>query len=589
MSVATASLRGTLTFVRWRRKLVHEGLHFVGGPPQVTCDVWPTNRLRIVLLWAALLASACTTVRAQNTGHPAESQRMRQVQQALNLDEHGDPQGAMNLVLRLLEQHPDFEPAIKLKGLLLEEAGRTSEAAAAYEEALKLAPNDPDVLLKSGAYKLAAGQKEEAIRLLQHCIRILPNDGDAQYYLAQAYHLNGQDDLALSAIRLSLKAEPDNASVWQKYGELLCVSEDCETALKWLLKARHSDATLPRIDYDIALTDLKLMDLNGAAQYAAQAVESQPNDVPALQLLADVNVKLAKWQEAGNAFERVLVFKTNDVDSLFGLGQCELELKNYPAAIEKLQLVLRLAPTRVLAHYYLSRAYAAMGRTEEAHHEAALHQLMMEQMTFVRSVESEGSESPITAQASQLLVEHREEDALQLYRNRFKGTAATLADAYVFIGKLYLGLGDKEDGLRSLHHALEIQPTVRGAHTYEGILALKLGDLSGAESQFKAELANDPNYQTAIAEIGEVRYHQERWSDAAEQLAKSRTMTPELLYMLCDSYFHLGKTADADLTAETAAAYGRNNPELMKGLLDLLQRNGQTELTQRLSANLKQE
>jgi uncharacterized hydantoinase/oxoprolinase family protein len=89
--------------------------------------------------------------------------------------------------------------------------------------------------------------------------------------------------------------------------------------------------------------------------------------------------------------------------------------------------------------------------------------------------------------------------------------------------------------------------------------------------------------------MGEVRYHQERWSDAADQLAKSRTMTPELLYMLCDSYFHVGKIADADLTAETAAAYGRNNPELMKGLLDLLQRNGQADLEQRLSANLKQE
>ena len=66
--------------------------------------------------------------------------------------------------------------------------------------------------------------------------------------------------------------------------------------------------------------------------------------------------------------------------------------------------------------------------------------------------------------------------------------------------------------------------------------------------------------------MGEVRYHQGRWSDAAEQLAKSRTMTPELLYMLCDSYFHLGKVSDADLTAETVAAYGRNNSEVMKEL-----------------------
>jgi len=128
---------------------------------------------------------------------------------------------------------------------------------------------------------------------------------------------------------------------------------------------------------------------------------------------------------------------------------------------------------------------------------------------------------------------------------------------------------------------------VRGAHTYEGILAMKQGDFDRAEKAFKAELANDPNYQLAIAEVGEVRYHQGRWPEAAEYLAKSRTMTPELLYMLCDSYFHLGNVEDADLNAETAAAYGRDDPELMRGLIGLLVRNGQTELAARLAANTK--
>jgi tetratricopeptide (TPR) repeat protein len=547
-----------------------------------------TANFRAVLLLVALSAAGGTALRAQHTDRPADSPLMQQLHQALGLAKQGDRQEAMNLVLRLLEQHPDFAPALKLKGMLLEDAGHTSEAAAAYVAALNLAPNDGDLLLKVGIAKLASGQKEEAIQLLQHCIRILPGDGDAQYYLAQGYHLNGQDDLALRAIRLSLKAEPDNVSVWQKYGELLCGTGDCEAGLKWLLKAQRSDATLPRIDYDIAATDFKLMDLAGAAQYAARAVESQPNDVTALRLLATSDVKLAQWQDAKHAYERILAFKTDDVESLLGLGQCELEMKNYPSAVDKLQSVLRLDPSRLLAHFYLSRAFAAMGKTEDAQHEAALHQLMMEQMTFVRSVESEEREGPIKAQARQLLAEHREKDALQLYREHFKGTAATAADSHVFVGKLYLFMGDTEDGLRNLHHALELQPTVRGAHTYEGILALKLGDLSRAANEFKAELANDPSYQLAIAEMGEVRYHQGLWSDAAEQLAKSKTTTPELLYMLCDSYFRTGKVADADLTAETLAAYGRNNPEVMKELIDLLLHNGQTELAQHLSANLAQ-
>jgi tetratricopeptide (TPR) repeat protein len=469
--------------------------------------------------------------------------------------------------------------------MLLEEAGQTSEAEAAYEEALKFAPSDPDLLFKTGVHQLTAGDRAQAIKLLEHCTKVLPGDGEAQYYLAQAYHLNGQDKLALAAIRQSLKAEPDNPPVWQKYGELLCSTGDCEAGLRWLLKAHRSDASLPMIDYDIAWTDFKLMDVAGAAPYAARAVETRPKDVNALQLLAAVDVKLARWQEAQTAFERILALEAEDVEALLGLGHCQLELKNYQTAVETLQSVLRLDPTRLLAHFYLSRAYASLGRTADAEHEAALHQFMMERLTFARTEENDESEGPIRNQAYQLLTEHREDDALQLYRQRFKGTPATDADAYVFVGKLYLMGGDQEDGLRCLHHALKIQPTVRGAHTYEGILALKHGDLSGAENEFKAELANDPNSQMAIAEMGEVRYHQQRWPEAAEQLAKSKTATPELLYMLSDSYFHIGKVEDANLTAEAAAAYGRNKPELMKQLSELLVRNGQIELAQRLSAN----
>jgi tetratricopeptide (TPR) repeat protein len=541
------------------------------------------GHIRILLvagLWALIVSG--TTLSGQKADSHSDPALTQKLHQALGLAEQGDRQGAMTIALQLIQQNPQFAPAMKLRAMLLEEAGQTSEAGATYEQALKIAPNDPDLLLKTGIYKLASGSRDVAIKLLQRCTRIFPNDGDAQFYLAQAYHLDGQDGLALAAIRQSLKAEPDNPSVWQKYGELLCGTGDCTAGLRWLQKAQHADATLPRIDFDIAATDYRLMDLAGSAQYAARAVGEQPGDANALQLLATVDVKLAHWQEAETAFQRVLTLKADDVEALLGLGQCELELKNYPAAVDTLRSVLRLDPTKLLAHFYLSRAYAGLGKTADSEHEAALHQLMMEQLTFVRSLESEERESSIKAEAEKLLAAHREEAAIHRYDEHFKGTSATSADAYVFVGKLYLFMDKTDDGLRCLRQALKMQPTVRGAHTYEGILALKNGDLSGAEKEFQAELANDPNYQLAIAEMGEVRYHQQRWADAADLLAKSRTMTPELLYMLCDSYFHVGKVEDADLNAEAMAAYARNKPAVMQGLIELLNRNGQSELAKRL-------
>lgn len=529
-----------------------------------------------------------SVVEAQSTAHSSEPTMTQQLSQAVILAKQGDRQRAMVLTQQLLHRNPKFAPALKLKGMLLEDEGKSSEAGATYEEALKSAPNDPDLLLKTGIYKLASGDRAQAIKLLRHCTQILPNDGDAHYYLAQAYHLNGDDKLALAAIRQSLKAEPDNPSVWQKYGELLCGTGDCQSGLRWLIKAQHSDATLPRIDFDIAATDYKLMDLPGTAEYAKRAVDAQPSDANALQLLATADAKLARWQAAKAAFQQLLASKPGDVELMLGLGQCELELKEYKPAADILESVLRLDPTRFLAHFYLSRAFAGLGRTADSEHESALHQLMMEHRTFVRTVETDQRESAIKTQTQHLLAAHHEDEAIRLYQEHFKGTSATPADAYVFAGKLYLFMHQTDDGLRCLRQALKIQPAVRGAHTYQGILALKLGDLAHAEREFQAEIDNDPSFQLAIAELGEVRYHQGRWSDAAELLARSKTMTPELLYMLCDSYFRLGKVADADLNAEAMAAYARNDPDVMQGLINLLTRNGQTELAARLSPNLAQ-
>lgn len=547
-------------------------------PPGVVCC--------LSALALTLFVAANSAVHAQNSNHAAESPAMRQLHQALELEQHGNPQGAMSVVDQILETTPRYVPALKLKGMLLSEAGEESEAGPVFAEALELAPNDPDLVLETGIYKLTTGDKGEAIRLLERCVRILPDDGDAQFYLAQAYHLNGQDKEAIRAIRESARIEPKNAGVLQKYGELLCSTGDCQAALEWLNRARTQDASLPGIDFDLGEASYKLMDLAGAAQHLSRAVDENPRDINSLGLLADTEVRLSNWQVAEDEYKRYLSYNPDNADAMLGLGHCELELKEYDPAIQTLQSALHIDPEKFVAHFYLSRAYSATGNKEEAAHEAALHQLMMQQATFVRSAVNEERESAIAPQARKLLASHRERDALQLYQEHFKGTSNTVADSYVFVGKLELYMGDTEGGLRNLHRALEIDPRVRGAHTYEGILALKQGDLDTAEKQFSAELINDPNYQSAIAEMGEVRYHQGRWQEAATYLEKSKTMTPELIYLLCDSYFHLNRPSDADLEAETAAVYGRNDPHFMQGLVDLLRRNQQTELADKLSADL---
>jgi tetratricopeptide (TPR) repeat protein len=538
------------------------------------------------MLFTATGFRLIATLQAQNHAQFSDAALTNELNHAVNLAEHGDQEHAMALTSALLERHPEFVQALKVQGMLLENAGRSQEAALAYEKALKLAPEDPELLFQVGLDRLMTADKDGAIDLLLRGLKVSPGNGKALYFLAQAYQEKGDEDQALKAIKECLKAEPESALVWQKLGEILSNMGENATAEQWLLKAAHADPTLKRIDFDIGVASFRDGDISTAESYAAKAAEIDPNDLKVITVLAAVKLKLSNWEDAQAIFKRILSAKPDDVSSLLGVGQCELELKDYAAAADSFQRVLQLDPTRITAHAYLSRALAKLHRADEAKHEAELYQNLMEQNASGPSKQQLDYENGILNQIAQLLLENREADALRLAQSSYKASSVSAGSGYAMLGSVYLAMHRLDDAQRVLTRALDIDPKTPEANTYLGRLALLQGDPAGAERDFQLELSLYPSHSLARAEMGEVRYRQERWAEAAEFFVNSRTTVPRLLLLLCDSYFHMGKVTQADSTAEVLATYGHKAPEVMQELIDLLNRNQQSELAQRLSQDI---
>jgi tetratricopeptide (TPR) repeat protein len=124
-----------------------------------------------------------------------------------------------------------------------------------------------------------------------------------------------------------------------------------------------------------------------ASRGRRQSPECHPLDLDALRVLANIKETLSLPQEAKPIFERIVAAKPDDAVSLLGLGQCEMELKNYQAAVDLLQRVLRLDPAQINAHFFLSRALGALGRTAEAKHEAELHHVLVLQSPYMQPKE----------------------------------------------------------------------------------------------------------------------------------------------------------------------------------------------------------
>ena len=537
------------------------------------------------LLLAAMIVATLFPAPNVAGAQPTPSSLQAQFRQALELSQHGQTDKALEAVNNLLGAHPNYVAGWKLKGSLLEDAGRRAEAAEAYQKGLKLAPSDPDLLYKVGVYQLVAGDRGRAAELLSHYVRLEPKDGDGWFYLAQAYHLSNRHDQALTAIRACLKLKPNDPAVWQKYGELLVSSGDGENGFTWLQKAYQANPRLERIDYDLGVASLDRMDFKSAEQFAQTAAAARPADISVLHLLATVDVKLSRWHEALTAYQKILGLNSKDSDALLGYGRCQLELKQFSDAIDTLKRQLAADPANILAHYYLSRAYNAIGDTAEAQHQADLHQRMVEQSSFASSALGSEQDRAVWSQARKMVQDGQEDQALALFRHDAMAATTSPGQPYFLVGALDLYLGKQSDGLRNLRRALELDPKLRGPRTYLGIVDMQQNKLEDAERQFTTEIANDPNYQIAVAELGVVRYRQERWADAADQLSRSHTRNPSLLLPLCDAYFHLGKVKEANLTAELAAAYAKDDQATLDSLAALLTRNGQTEVAQRLSAN----
>lgn len=544
---------------------------------------WRARIVSTIFALSVLLAATAAPAR----GNPVAESAQVELHRALELAQRGQSQQALEQTRALLQRHPGYVPALKLEGMLLEEAGRTADAEVCYESGLKLAPNDSDLLFKVGLARLLAGDRDQAILLFQRHLRLEPSDGDALYYLAQAEHLAGHDDQALKAIKACLAVQPDNAAVWQKYGELLISSGDSEAAFTWLQKAADANPQLPRLSFDLGVAALGRMDLESAERYARKAAEQRPGDAEALALLASVEVKMAHWSEADTNYQRVLALNGNDRAALLGLGHCQLEEKQFSSAAATLTQLLNLDPLAVLAHYYLARAYAGLGNGEEARHQSELHDRMMQQSSFAASALGSEQDKAVWEQARHLLADGQEEQALRLFAAQQAGPSASVGHPYFLVGALYLYTGSAAKGIDFLHQALAHDPRTRGAHTYLGIYALQQGQLQVAEREFATEIALDPNYETAVAELGLVRYRQQRWAEAADQLVRSHTRTPALLLALADAQFHLGKAKEARLNVEIAAAYARDDQQLLDDAIDLLRRNGENDLADRLGGEAK--
>jgi tetratricopeptide (TPR) repeat protein len=221
----------------------------------------------------------------------------------------------------------------------LREAGRIEEAGLHYEEASRLAPDDPYWLANLGTFYLDRGRLDEAIAKLELSRGLLPTYGMTLSNLGFAYMRKGQNDLAIEALQGALAHDAPNPGYTAKYlGELLAQAgrrDEAITAYRTAIMYMSQDSdlyvALARVLLRTGAKDPKAEAQTAAALMQRLLAMTSASNLVALDILATAQAQQGLNADAAATARRIAAVHRS-LGRATDAEQAEQRAKRYESA-----------------------------------------------------------------------------------------------------------------------------------------------------------------------------------------------------------------------------------------------------------------
>ena len=280
-----------------------------------------------------------------------------------------------------VQQKKDIGPIIKAYETLLENQSQLGEARMTlanlygkvgdhekailiYKEALELEPNST-IIRSNLANSLAAQDRfDEGIALLEEVIKQVPSDAIAQKGILRMLIDNKQSKSAIERGSEWLNEDPESR-VLQAHVGIALLHEKQYKLSEELLKASLQD-DIPREHVQRGLYELAL--LRNEPEVALEHLQLELDHFPepqAQMLLAELNFRLKKWDEASKAYLTYLDQFPPRPKIRYFAAQSLFNIQNYEKAREILDPALKLKPQIADVLLLHANLLAKEGKREE--------------------------------------------------------------------------------------------------------------------------------------------------------------------------------------------------------------------------------
>jgi len=418
-------------------------------------------------------------------------------------------------------------------GDALAQKGRTDEAIAQFQAALRIDPDSPGILSNFGNVLFQQGRTDEAVAEYRKALKMNPDSAGAHNNLGNALAKEGRMVEAIGEYREALRLHPGDAETHFNLGNVLAAQGRMEEAI---------------------------------AEFRA-ALEINPGDAGVHSNLGNALFRQGRTDEAIAQYREALRYNPAGAGIHYNLGKALVQRGQTEEAISQFRAALQINPTNAEAHYDLGNALAREGHMDEAIAE------------FGEALRiNPGSAEAHYNLGNALAAEGRMEEAIAEFRAALQIKPAD-AKACYNLGNALARQGQTKDAIAEFRAALQIDPTDADAHNNLGKALLQEGQTGEAIVQIQKALDLQPgnvvlqnNLAWMLATVPQtsLRNGTEALELAMKASQSSGGKNPNILRTLAVAYAETGAFSNAAQTAQNALQLAE--AESNTALADMLRR-----------------
>ena len=266
---------------------------------------------------------------------------------------------SLRAVSKHLEANPDDASAWNAKGVFHAQKREFGEALRSLDRALQLDSNLASAHTNRGRVLLALGPEKanDALKSFDTALKLMPDDVQILHDKASALHALGRTEQELASVRRISELAQNEWGVWVRIGDIELELGHFESAIKNYDTALGLKDDLVPAYIRRAIAFGMLEKWKAAIKSAETATNLEPENSEAWLIRGDINLRAGKYNSAMKALKKASELNPEDAsventmgmvaykdgklqDAVKHLRRAVIRKKEYPAALRNLGLIL---------------------------------------------------------------------------------------------------------------------------------------------------------------------------------------------------------------------------------------------------------